>query len=351
MNDTNQSHKYPIIERWGDALNSALLGIHITYFILFMALGIKIMMFFNVFSMAIYAIAFMFYAQKPLLAISATFIEVLIHYMMAVQCVGWGAGFQDYCFANVVICFYVGYAFQKDGIAGFHAAAVSIVSSACYFICWLEARFHEPIYFVRPRDIELLRLMNDTFILVILIVFSYVFTTRILTERRKLTRNAKYDELTHLPNRHYVDSIKNHRNLNDPDKSPEYAIAIVDIDNFKIVNDTYGHDVGDDVLAELGALLLQYKNDNTITARWGGEEFLVICFGDSPKDRLIDICEEIRKTVESKTMYFDGFSLKFTISVGAASKDANDVFEDTFKKADQNLYEAKGTGKNKVVYK
>jgi PleD family two-component response regulator len=50
-------------------------------------------------------------------------------------------------------------------------------------------------------------------------------------------------------------------------------------------------------------------------------------------------------------MYFDGFSLKFTISVGAASKDANEIFEDTFKKADQNLYEAKGTGKNKVVYK
>ena len=96
---------------------------------------------------------------------------------------------------------------------------------------------------------------------------------------------------------------------------------------------------------------MQKKNENTVTARWGGEEFLIIFFGDSPKEGLTDICEDVRKTVEAKTMYFNGTSLRFTVSVGAASKGDNDVFEDTFKKADQNLYEAKATGKNKLVYK
>jgi diguanylate cyclase (GGDEF)-like protein len=181
---------------------------------------------------------------------------------------------------------------------------------------------------------------------------SYLIVRDDTEEQKKIKRdlyNSTHDSLTGLYTKQYLFTSIAEVLEADPEK--KYSVVFVDVKNFKIVNDTYGHDVGDDVLAELGALLLQYKNDNTITARWGGEEFLVICFGDSPKDRLIDICEEIRKTVEAKTMYFDGFSLKFTISVGAASKDANEVFEDTFKKADQNLYEAKGTGKNKVVYK
>lgn len=351
MNKSNQSHKYPITERWGDALNSALLGIHIIYFIIFLIMGIKVMMYFNIFSMALYVMAYGGYAKRPLLSISATFIEILIHYMVAVQCIGWGAGFQDYCFATIVVCFYVGYAFEKDKIKGYHPIPVAIISALCFYVCWIESRYGEPLYFVAPKELDRLMLMNDTFVMLILGFFTYVFLTRILSERRRLSRNAKYDELTRLPNRHYIDGVRRDKNLDDPEHAPSYAIAIIDIDDFKKVNDTYGHNTGDDVLAELGSLLLKLKDEYTITSRWGGEEFLIIRFGSSPGVALMDICEGIRKSVGAKTMVFKGFTLRVTISVGVCARSGDETFEDTFKKADNNLYEAKATGKNKVVYK
>jgi len=129
------------------------------------------------------------------------------------------------------------------------------------------------------------------------------------------------------------------------EKNNKYTLAIIDIDKFKLINDNYGHDVGDYVLKDLAALISNKIRSTDIFARWGGEEFVLI-LDTADLLQAQNIADNIRKEVEIfkfKTVN------KVTISIGISEfKNKNDTFEDIFKKADQALYQAKSTGRNKV---
>ncbi len=124
----------------------------------------------------------------------------------------------------------------------------------------------------------------------------------------------------------------------------EYAILMMDIDNFKHINDTYGHPEGDKVLQTLGAILIGARNRDTRAYRYGGEEFAIIAIKDSISVST-HIAEGIRDSLKREAWTFDP-GLHITLSVGIASgSDADDVV----KLADENLYTAKTTGKDRVV--
>src|SRR5690606_23007528 len=118
-----------------------------------------------------------------------------------------------------------------------------------------------------------------------------------------------------------------------------------DIDNFKAINDTYGHQTGDDVLIQVANIIKSSIRDNDIAARWGGEE-LAIYLPNAPLSSALQVAERIRERVSRKT------SPRVTISIGVSQWKQQDMIKglDTlFQKADQSLYTAKSTGKNQVI--
>ncbi len=128
-------------------------------------------------------------------------------------------------------------------------------------------------------------------------------------------------------------------------KTSLYTLCIIDIDKFKSINDTYGHDVGDSVLKELASLIMKNIRSEDLFARWGGEEFVIV-FNNEDLQTTQNICEELRKEIEK----FNFTTVKnVTASFGVSGfKNQEESFETIMKRADKGLYEAKNGGRNRV---
>lgn len=157
---------------------------------------------------------------------------------------------------------------------------------------------------------------------------------------------SKHDSLTHLYNHEnfYVE-LDYYRNRFEKKGMP-FSIFIADIDNFKSVNDTFGHAFGDDVICKVGELFLTYGKKDAFCARYGGEEFAMILPHDDP----VSVAEEIRKAFAAFPFETTEGERHFTLSIGAAVYDrSHPTGSAFFEEADQALYAAKKNGKNQVV--
>ncbi|HEX6547287.1 MAG TPA: sensor domain-containing diguanylate cyclase [Candidatus Dormibacteraeota bacterium] len=161
---------------------------------------------------------------------------------------------------------------------------------------------------------------------------------------REQEESSLTDELTRLPNRRYLGqrflqerqrARRGHRPL---------GVLMLDIDHFKTINDTYGHLVGDAVLAELATIIRAAIRDSDVAARYGGEEFAVIV-QETPLDGAMRLAGRIRSAVEHAVFPND---LKLTVSIGVASTSDAEQFAELFERADHALYEAKRAGRNRV---
>lgn len=123
-----------------------------------------------------------------------------------------------------------------------------------------------------------------------------------------------------------------------------FSIIMIDIDNFKNINDSYGHDRGDDILKSLASILQNQLRKNDMLIRWGGEEFALLV--EAPLTQSFSIAEKLRLSVqgclsiESKTI---------TISLGLTQIHEDDTQESFFKRVDNALYESKRNGKNRTT--
>jgi len=129
-----------------------------------------------------------------------------------------------------------------------------------------------------------------------------------------------------------------------------FCMAIIDVDDFKIVNDTFGHPAGDMILAGVAAIIAENMRGTDFAARYGGEEFAII-FPDVTLTQAEKLCERLRQCIEDKTFCFDDYMIKVTISIGvsSSSKFSNNSISNFIKRVDALLYDAKMSGKNKVV--
>lgn len=127
-----------------------------------------------------------------------------------------------------------------------------------------------------------------------------------------------------------------------------FSLVIFDIDNFKKINDSYSHQAGDAVLKLVGRIIKDRARGIDVVARWGGDEIIVGLVG-SDKNHAYKIADDIRKKVEEATVNWKNKTMKVTISGGVADFTHVKDFESLFKKADEALYKAKQTDKNKIV--
>jgi len=166
-------------------------------------------------------------------------------------------------------------------------------------------------------------------------------------KNKMLSILATTDELTQLYNRRFFWELARKEENRYIRYGREYSIIILDIDNFKDVNDTYGHDVGDIVLKEIASKIKECVRYADILARFGGEEFILLLPETGIKGSSY-VAEKIRKFISDDKL--TDLNLKITVSLGVASRDETNNLEETIKLADNRLYKAKNNGKNRVEY-
>lgn len=162
--------------------------------------------------------------------------------------------------------------------------------------------------------------------------------------------DSKFDELTHLPNRRSLNNEMLKVNNDCIVHKSKLAVAMIDIDNFKLYNDKYGHIVGDVCLEQLSELFKHICDSlDVFVSRYGGEEFVAIMV-DKTQEEVLEICETLRKSVEnSRIEHGENAGGFVTISIGYAIKEnADETAFDLLDRADEALYEAKNSGRNKV---
>jgi diguanylate cyclase (GGDEF)-like protein/PAS domain S-box-containing protein len=156
------------------------------------------------------------------------------------------------------------------------------------------------------------------------------------------------DPLTDLVNRRYMEiylqvmlkSIKNYgRSF--------FGLLFLDIDHFKKINDTYGHNIGDNVLKMVAKTLKIGVLENEIAGRWGGEEFIMVVQAGN-KDILSSIAQKIRILVQGSSLCVDSRHVFVTVSVGATMADLNDSVDSLIKRADRLMFQSKRSGRNTV---
>jgi len=165
------------------------------------------------------------------------------------------------------------------------------------------------------------------------------------------------DELEYLASRDTMTGVYNRRKffeLSAPmfDQYEENLfVSMLDIDHFKMVNDSFGHDAGDLVIKRVAKTISDMLPENSIFARIGGEEFVAVCIDDST-DRITQLFENIRTVIASSSVDYNGHDISFTISNGVAQKNLSiQSIDELIKQADLALYDAKNSGRNKIVFR
>ncbi len=164
-----------------------------------------------------------------------------------------------------------------------------------------------------------------------------------------ITNHISRDFLTGLYNRRYFfENMQDY--LEDTKESGEqFAVAMIDIDNFKKINDTYGHDIGDKIIIFLSEILRTNTSYRDIVARFGGEEFCIV-LKNINRYSATDIFERLREEVENANFTTDkGQEIRFTISIGV-SVHHDDTLDETINQADMMLHNAKQDGRNQVLF-
>ena len=207
---------------------------------------------------------------------------------------------------------------------------------------------------VRAKVDNFTQAVRDTFYfnmsvsLVITLLIAIIVVLYVRRIHSKLNNLASNDTLTGLPNRRIFSSNLERFIALKARKQHNLSIIFIDVDDFKIINDVQGHDIGDKVLIDIASILKSTLRKSDFVARWGGEEFIILLI-DTPLNNAQLIAEQLREKVETSDALSQKAAKQVTISLGVTQAVNSDDADSLFKKADDALYQAKKTGKNKVV--
>ncbi|AEA33310.1 diguanylate cyclase [Hippea maritima] len=163
----------------------------------------------------------------------------------------------------------------------------------------------------------------------------------------QLKEEAELDFLTKLYNRRLMFRFLQHHAQLSKRNGEALSFLMIDIDKFKTVNDTYGHQSGDEVLKEMANIIKENIRKSDIACRFGGEEFSVLLINISPQDAC-SVAEKIRNATEKTAISINGQDIHITISIGVSSLTDKDDINSFIKKADDALYKAKEAGRNRI---
>ena len=319
------------------------LAIHALFGIFFFVIGAYNLAAFNVGSVSLYVACFALVRRNLVTpAIILTMAEVIVHAWLAVTTLGWDGGFQYYIFALVLLAFFHPH-WPVIGKISFLA-----VTYLAYLALDLRMAGHGATTVVSSETIFLARNFNIVSTCGCIAFLAYTYTRVARQAQSKLEHLAATDMLTGLYNRRRLLEIAKQELTRLQRTGGSLAIIMADIDDFKAINDGFGHECGDLALKAIAACLKETVRAQDHVARWGGEEFLLLL----PDTRLPGahvLADKVREAVSSTPIHYENTSFNITLTAGVIEFSPKDDFNRSLSRVDNALLEGKRTGKNRVV--
>lgn len=325
---------------------------HIIYLIMFKMLGVTPIVRYNYFSVTFYVTMYLlvtkFKRRNPIILISM--LEFVVHSCMCIYYMGWNLGFAMFMLFIVPIPFFM--PMKRLSVP----YAISMVDIVIFVVMKLYMSNREGIYlFDNIRINNTIYLLNMFFgFLIITYVSSIYMVNRETTHYKLKAKNeslqklASVDPLTQLFNRRAMMDFLRMIQCASTQNQNSYIIGLGDIDDFKRVNDTYGHDTGDEVLRAVSKIMTDCVPAEGYVCRWGGEEFL-FAIPSIGLEEGKNIAEEIIRRIHNYDFCENGKQFRISMTLGICEAGAGENFEKYITLADNRLYKGKKNGKNQVI--
>lgn len=261
--------------------------------------------------------------------------------------IGWDSGIQHFFFMLILLDLI--FSNMSNMVQGIVAVLLCIVRLGLYFYC----RVYEPHVEIEGAPDIFIQVFTTVTVFVLLFICGVMLSKDSKEIQCKLTRYneeleamANTDTLTKLWNRLHLMSYIEKKVT---DSYHFMAIAIGDIDYFKKVNDTYGHECGDEVLRTLASIFKKQMEGNGVVARWGGEEFIFVFEGVNGDEAMIKL-SDLQNAVRKAVIRYEELELKVTMTFGLVEYELSMSLDDNIKIADERLYIGKESGRDRIIY-
>ncbi len=340
---------------------AAGITIHFAILVFAWLLDVYLLAYFNIISVFIFSLSAVLNKKGFMtLAYVLAMIEIPMHAGIASYSVGLESLFLMYC---IVVALLVPGSTRLNSTYRMLLMAWAVL---IFLGMYLYLFKNEPLYTVSNYLKWAIGIINILFIMLFqaYVVSKYNQISDELTNQLRVA--SEVDCLTKIYNRNFLNEFLNvevkrqltHIKFDSSElKNTAFCIAILDLDNFKTINDSYGHLAGDEVLKTTAQLIQENVFSRDLVCRFGGEEFVILFIGSS-KENAITVCETIRSKIADHRFVFNGqpITKPITISIGLAGFEEaykisdNNLEQALLSLADRRLYQAKSNGKNQVAH-
>jgi diguanylate cyclase (GGDEF)-like protein len=316
---------------------------HVAFCSLFFWAGVTNLAWVNVFSVLSYVAVFVLARRGQIdKAWALTIFEVLGHAIVAVAMIGWDTGFHYYILLVIPVA--VISSIRPVSLKG--ATVLGVMFT--YLGLDIAFRHTGPARELSMAVIDGLHYFNVVGVMIILIFLAGYYYLLINRATHSLRELASVDPLTQLLNRRAINEVIRHQAASRAATGSNLSFVLCDLDHFKAINDTRGHDAGDQVLRAVSAALRLELRDSDAIARWGGEEFLVVLPG-TDVHHAKRLAERLRQRVADLVIPAEGPGFGVTLTLGVANLLPGETSEQAIARADTALYDGKRSGRNRVV--
>ncbi len=324
-------------------VNNAMVVIVIALGAFFKMLGVDFLVYFSIEALAFWIVMYpVIYKRKLSSYLWSAYIWLTFYMGVTTICLGSEYGFHLYCFSMILVAYTSEYISYKLGTPRVRPLYVSIGITLFYlmFMGYLSA--NGPVYDTGGRYASFFWMFNSLLVFSYLVIYTNFLIRSIIGSEEKLKEMAHTDSLTGLYNRHFM--LEKLTGFFEGDE--QGTLAMADIDGFKQINDTYGHNAGDEVLRTVSERM-KAACEGCDIARWGGEEFMIL--SHSEHDEAITMYEQMRVSIESEPVVFEGKAINVTITIGISPRQSGISIDEWTRQVDGKLYEGKNSGKNRLV--
>lgn len=320
--------------------------LHLVYVFVFRSVPVSCLFLYNIGSVLFYIfMLYIVHLKKYRITVAAIHLEVSLFVTVCTIVTGWNTGFYHYLLALASLVYFC--PFNKKYTTYFISLAELLLLIALKII----TETHPSDFVVLSgsfRSFIYLGNMIAGFSIILLCAYlsdlsATVTRKELETENETLSMQAHYDHLTGLASRSYfLDCFQNKQFC-------FYSVCMGDIDNFKQVNDQYGHNFGDYVLQTVSSFMKKMSSEQISICRWGGEEF-VILFYDTTPEQAAGKVEALRNTINKYDFHQLGIHIHITMTFGISSGDMESSLKEVINSADQLLYLGKKQGKDRIIF-
>lgn len=334
----NEVFHYKTIRKTCFTANIAYLILRTFYLVFFIIAGITPLIWYTAITIVFYLLCFLLIKfKKYYLYALICGNEYFGYIIVTTLLVGFASGFHLYLIGLSVVSFFATYFSKSKKIN--HSLIWAAISVGIYLMLFFVTLNNTPMFEI-PNWMQMTFMAVHVVVAFLFVTFYLVtFTKYSLSLENKIMLESRTDELTQINNRYGLyDYFGQEEDISNK------SLAIFDIDNFKIINDTYGHVAGDFILKRIATIMNTVLSD-CFVCRYGGEEFIVVLSTEGSFEKL----ETLRKAIENEAIEYEGHTHKITVTIGVAPYRKDIAIEEWIENADSKMYTGKNSGKNKTV--